>query len=178
MLRNLLTRIARRAESFLGVKLPYMHFMIEHAPGALLPVMLSMPASGYGRHVPAPVLHMVRLGATQAEDCGECLQIAVNMAVGDGVERDHIAAAIAGRWQGVPDEYAEAFAFGRATASGHPEESARAAMQERYSERGVVEVSMAAATSLFYPALKRGLGFAQACEVTALDIGGAGGGGQ
>lgn len=170
MRRFLLHRLAARLEEFLGVELPYLRAVVDHAPGAFVPIALAMPASGYGRRVPAPVLHMARLGATRAQDCAECLQIAVNVAVRDGVDPEHVLAAVSGRTSDLPAEYAEAFDFGTCVGSGDDPGRSRAALQSRFTERGLIEVSMAAAASHFFPALKRGMGFARACDVGALAV--------
>lgn len=168
MIQTLLTKLVMRFEKTLGVGLPYLHAVVADAPGALVPIGLSMPASSYGQVVPAPVLHMVRLGATQALDCGECLQIAVNLAVKDSLEADDIRAALDGRLDHLSPEYAEAFEFGR-LASGQPVPlETREAIRMRYSDRGLIEASMAASGAQFFPVLKRGMGYADACDLDAL----------
>jgi alkylhydroperoxidase family enzyme len=171
MKRYLLTRLVDRLERLLGVELPYLRVVADHAPGALVPIGLTMPASAYGRRVPAPVLHMVRLGATQAQDCGECLQIAVNVALADGVPAEDIQVALEGRGVSLPEEYRDAFDFGFRVADGSGAERLRDVLRERYAERGVIEASMAAAGAQFFPALKRGMGYAQACDLEHLSLG-------
>lgn len=170
MIRILLTRLVARFERMLGVELPYLRAVTEHSPSALLPIALSMPASAYGRQVPASVLHMVRLGATQAQDCGECLQIAVNMAVRDSIAAEDIRAALSGRFDELSSEFAEAFEFGRLAGGQPASPDCREALRARYSEKGLIEASMAAAGAQFFPVLKRGMGFAHACDLDRLEF--------
>lgn len=172
MIRTLMMKLLARFERLLGVELPYLRVVIEYSPSALVPIALSMPPSAYGRRVPASVLHMVRLGATQAQDCGECLQIAVNMARRDAVDAEDIRAALAGRLGALPPEMAEAFEFGR-LAGGQPVSTdCREALRARYAEKGLIEASIAAASAQFFPVLKRGMGFAHACQLDRLEYGG------
>lgn len=170
MRRFLLKKLAARFEGFLGVELPYLYSVIEHAPGAVFPIVLSMPSANYGKSVPAPVLHMARLGATKAQDCGECLQIAVNVALQEDVSANHIEAVLTGRQSDSPSEYVDAFEFGSRVGAGFEADELRSAMRDRYSERGLIELSMAAAGAQFFPVLKRGMGFAEACDIAGLSL--------
>ena len=171
MTRYLLSRLIDHFERFLGVELPYLREIVTSAPGAMLPIGLFMPASSYGRHIPSDVLHMVRLGATKAQDCGECLQISVNIASRDGVSSSVLRAAVHGRIEHLSAALADAFLFGQGVGSGLEVTPEREALRSRFGERGVIEASMAAATALLFPALKRGMGFAQTCDLEALTIG-------
>ena len=170
MRRYLLTKLTHRFERFLGVELPYLRAVVEHAPGAMIPIGMSMPAAGYGGVVPAPVLHMVRLGATQAQDCGECLQIAVNVARRDAVAGSDIEAAVHGRHSTLSEEYREAYLFGTHVGAGLDADELRESLRARYSERGLIELSMAAAGAQFFPVLKRGMGYARACDLQGLEL--------
>ena len=171
MKRYILKRIVARLERFLGVDLPHLEEIVEQAPGAMVPIGLFMPASSYGRTVPSDVLHMVRIGATQAQECGECLQIAVNVARKEGVPPELLQAAVRGRFAELRPDLADAVEFGERVGSGLDASAEREALRARFGPRGVIEVSMAAATAHLFPALKRGMGFAQACRVDALDLG-------
>ena len=170
MKRLLLSKLVTRVEARLGVPLPYLRTVVDHAPSALLPIGLSMPAGAYGRRVPAPVLHMVRIGASWAQDCGECVQIAVNMALEDSVPAPEIQSALADRLDELPPDRREGFEFGSRISRGDQAEQIREALRARYGERGLIEASMAAAGAQFFPVLKRGMGFAQACALTRFDL--------
>ena len=167
MLRFLRQRLITRFEAVLGVGLPYLRHIERHRPGLMLPIGLSMPAMSYGSHMPFGLLHLVRLGATIAQDCGECLQIAVNMAARDGLAAETIRTALRGDADGFE---ATAFAFGRQLGLGLDAPEERDAIRKQWGEQGLIEAANAAASALFFPALKRGLGFAEACNLQSLHI--------
>ncbi|HSM04660.1 MAG TPA: carboxymuconolactone decarboxylase family protein [Longimicrobiales bacterium] len=170
MRRYLMGKLIEGFERRLGVELPYLNEIATHAPGAFVPILMFMPATAYGPTLPSTVIHMVRLGATQALDCGECLEIAVNVARQEGVGPEDIATALSGRADDLPAEHAEAFEFGRRLGVGQDAEEVRRAIRARYGERGLIEASMAAATSHLFPVLKKGMGFARACELSRLGL--------
>jgi AhpD family alkylhydroperoxidase len=58
------------------------------------------------------IVHMAALAAAQNDDCGECVQIHLNLATRDGVARDALEAALADRPQAMPPELALAWRFG------------------------------------------------------------------
>ncbi|MEN8144768.1 MAG: hypothetical protein ABFS14_07435 [Gemmatimonadota bacterium] len=164
----ILNRFVDRQERFLGVELPYMRQVVTSAPSAMLPIGLFIPASSYGRHVPSDVLNIIRLSATKAQDCGECMQIAVNHSLKAGMSPELLRAAIHGRVDDLSGPLADAFLFGQGVASGLDVTTEREVLRDHFGERGVIEASLAASTSLLFPALKRGMGFALACDIETL----------
>lgn len=164
MLQRTLSGLVTRLETFLGVPLPHLRLMIREAPGALVPTFLMMPIGAYGKRVPADVLHMARIGGAQAQDCGECLQIAVNMALRDGLSDATVEAAI-GSGDGLSTQQRQALDFGIRVGAGADDPEGRQAIRDAWGERGVVEMAMAVAGAVVFPVMKRGLGMAVSCSV-------------
>jgi len=131
-----------------------------------------LPLAGYRRRVSSEELHLVRLGASLALDCGACVEIALRMARAEGVPPDVLAAAAAGRAEALTDLQVDALEFGAMVARGAADadlEPVRARIVRRLGESGVVEYSLAAATAAFYPTLKRAMGFASACDLGTVE---------
>lgn len=161
----------QRMEERLGVELDYLREMGRVAPGALARMGLLFPLASYGRTVPAPVLHLARLGATLAEDCGPCVQIAVNMGREDGVPSSVLGDALHGRMEALAPELRDALAFGRSVADRDPgADLLRERLRDRYGDAGVVELALAVAAAQFYPVLKRGMGFARSCSLEGIRV--------
>ena len=128
-----------------------------------------MPVTMHRHHARADLLHMARIGATLVEDCGPCALDAAKGALMDGVPRDCVNAALAAQ----PPEgvLAQAFAFGEAIASRDPAcADLGDAIEARHGRAVRTELALSAASVRTYPALKRGLGYAQACSTVRLVV--------
>ena len=155
-------------EKRLGVELRYLWHIRDVAPGTLAPLALFLPLVGHGRRTPADLLHLARIGATLVQDCGECLQIAVNVAGQEGVPREVLEAAVRGRFDLLGPSHRAALAFGQSVSSGMDGAEQREVLLPVVGEAGMVELAVAVASSQVFPVLKRGLGMARACRLDAI----------
>lgn len=125
--------------------------------------------ASFRRTAPPELAALARLGAVMAEDCGPCTRIVAKAAKHDGMPTPLIRAALAGGSE-LEADAGLAYRFGHAIAAAAPNTGELgAAIEMRYGRRVLTELAMAAATVRVYPALKRGLGYAQACVVTRFD---------
>lgn len=125
--------------------------------------------AGFRRAAPRDLMALARLGAVMAEDCGPCTRIVVKVARNEGVPPDLMRAALRGG-AGLTGDADLAFRFGSALSAGGPEAADLGdAVEGRLGRAVRVELAMGAAAARFYPALKRGLGYARACSTTRFD---------
>lgn len=133
-------------------------FMIEKFQHGLL-------LAGHRHHAPASLLHMAVLGSVRFEDCGPCVETVRGYAIADGVNPERIEKALSGK----PDspEDALAYDFGTAIASGDMVRSAELGdqIEERFGRDVRTELTLGAASVRIFPAMKRGLGYASACQI-------------
>lgn len=109
------------------------------------------------------------LGAVQAEDCGPCVEIAARGALMRGIDRNAINAALRG--EQLSGAAGQALAFGRALASGDPAVvELGEAIEAQFGRAVRAELTVTAAATRVHPALKRGLGFGQACAARPLQF--------
>ena len=128
-----------------------------------------MPVTMHRHHASAELMHMARIGATLVEDCGPCAIDAAKGALMDGVSRDLVNAALAGAPANA--RAVQAFAFGEAIAANAPDVTALGdAIEAAHGRKVRTELALAAAVVRTYPALKRGLGYAQACSTVRLTV--------
>jgi AhpD family alkylhydroperoxidase len=109
------------------------------------------------------------MAAAMVEDCGPCVQIHVNLALKDGVSADVLRALAARRLDQAPADAALGFAYGEAVAQGVMADEVRDRIRAKWGEKGLIELAFTIATARFYPALKRGMGYAHACERVVID---------
>ncbi|TNE45772.1 MAG: hypothetical protein EP341_10450 [Sphingomonadales bacterium] len=124
-----------------------------------------MAFSGHRYQAPAHVALMVALGSTRAEDCGPCVEIVRGFALAAGIDASRVENALRGK----PDSEADAlaYAFGAAVSEGEIGKSAELGdqLEAQYGRATRTELSLLAASSRVFPAIKRGLGHASACMI-------------
>jgi alkylhydroperoxidase family enzyme len=177
MLRRLARALIARRERALGVALEYTHDLLDRAPGALVALALARPFLQYRRRAAdLGAYHVARIAATQAADCGMCVQIAVNVAVRDGVPPEVIRAVLTADddWVGPELAAVRRFAAAVARANDAAVEEERAVVRARWGALGEADLAVAIAGALAFPALERALGHARGCSAMRVDVGGGG----
>ncbi|WP_300295558.1 hypothetical protein [Ferrovibrio sp.] len=159
------------SEQYLGVRMDYMREI-----GRIAPVLLAKfgAIAGLSRQdvtAPAEALHFATLGAVQVDDCGECVQIHVNLALKDGIAPAHLQAALDNRLTDLPPLQALALRFGRAAAENDPAlETLAEQLQRQLGRRAMFDLAIALGLARFYPVLKRALGYAKSCSLIRLKV--------
>ena len=162
----------RAAERRLGVKMDYARDIARASPATFGKLQQFSALANRGRHGDPAPFHLAGLAAAMQDDCGECVQIHVNLARADGVRADWLRAVLAGRLDELPAPLADAFRLGRAAAADDPAmEEYRARLERHYGPSMVAELAFEIATARFYPSLKRGLGVARSCALVKVEVG-------
>ena len=132
---------------------------------AIAPVSGIQKAAKYRRDVPLDVYYTAGLIGVRSGDCGPCLQLAVKMALREGVPEQTIAAVLAGDRDAMCEPVRIAYDFTRSVLARDGQETPlREALQKRYGKRAIISLAYAIATSRFYPDLKYALGAGHACS--------------
>lgn len=160
------------SEAVLGLRLDYLREMATLGSPVLGHIQaitaLNRPASESAPDaaLPATIRQFATLGAVQQDDCGECVQIHVNLALAEGADAALLRAALAGRPEDLPAELALAWRFGCAVAANAPAlEELRLALEARCGRAAMMMLSFHIAVARFYPTVKRALGYAQSCAL-------------
>lgn len=166
MLTSWIQRGIRQQEQALGVPLEYLHYMSLHDPSAVAKMGLLKPLANHRRRVSVEALHLARLQAIRVEDCGECVQIEVNLARKAGVPPEFLRAVLSEQIENLPGDLADVVRFAWAVAtSANDEEVLRERLRHRYGDAGLIELSVGIASARFFPTLKRALGFSRSCAL-------------
>lgn len=165
MSRWLLTRLLEWSKTQIGdVNMDYAYHLRDVAPGRLWRFSMIKVVEGGRKFTPADVYHATGMAAAMVEDCGPCVQIHVNLALKDKVPGDVLRALAARQLDKVPSGVALAFRYGEAIAQGVRADEMREQIRSKWGERALIELAFTIATARFYPAVKRGMGFAHTCE--------------
>ena len=161
----------RAGEKKLGVSLDYLREMYAAAPDAFHQFVKVTPLANYRKKLPAAPFHVARLVATRDEDCGPCVQIAVNQAKADGIEVAVIQAVLDRRIADLPESLADVYHFAESvvTAAGDDDQY-RERLLKVFGEEALVELAMAIAFARVFPIVKRALGHAKSCSVVTIQV--------
>ncbi len=171
MLRALISRRLDAEERRAGVPLEYVRFILRTSLRSFASYALFIPMSRHRRHLPREPYHTARIAVTQADDCGSCLQIIVNLARQDGLDRALIQALLAGRPEALPGDLADVHRFTTAVVRAtYDEAELRERLRARYGEQGLVELALAIAAARVFPTAKRALGYAVSCSGVHIDV--------
>src|SRR5438105_13479873 len=94
--RFILSRIAA-AEKDLGVALEYCPYIVRVSLRASFKFAKFLAVDEYRRVLPPGPCYVARIVAVRDEDCGTCVQIAVNQAKKAGVPAEHLRAVLDGK---------------------------------------------------------------------------------
>ncbi len=165
MSRWLLTRMIEWSKKQLGdVEMDYAYHLRDVAPSRLWRFSFIQVVEGGRKFTPPGVYHAAGMAASMNEDCGPCTQIHVNLALKDKVPADVLRALAGRRLDKVPEDVALGFKYGEAVAQGVMADELRDQIRAKWGEQGVIELAFTIATARFYPAVKRGMGYAHTCE--------------
>lgn len=142
----------------------YARQALEADPMAVFALFTVSGLMGGRRGAPAAVTHAVKLVGVITEDCGPCSQLAVDMALADGVDPAVLHAVATRDFVAMPEEVALAVRFAEASLAHSPAaDEPREEIVRRWGQRGLVSLAMALAAARVYPTVKYALGHGRAC---------------
>ena len=164
------SRLIDASEKKFGEKLDYLRDIASASPAAFYKLALFLAFAKHRKAAPLDAYYLASIGALLSEDCGPCLQIAVNQALAAGVTPSVISSAVAGGASLDADRklYLD---YGRAVSANVAEaEELRLRLAEKLSPKAMVDLAIAIATARLFPALKRGLGHAKSCSLVEIKV--------
>ena len=165
MIAALVEQKLAKSEREMGENLDFVRDIYHASPKAFLKFTQFIPLTRHRKQAPPAAYFIARLVAVQAEDCGPCVQTAVNQALEAGVPRELVAAALAGDDATLGPKLSRVRRFAIAVARLDPTaEELRLELVQDYGQAAMVEIAICIATVRVFPALKRGLGRAQSCS--------------
>ena len=171
MLRRLILARIAAGEKELGVPLDYCRFMVRVSLRAFFKFAKFLAVDEYRRVLPPGPCYVARIVALRHEDCGTCVQIAVNQAKKAGVPAEILRAVLDGKLDDLPEELRDAYRFAEAVVTANGEEdSLRERIRLKYGDEGLIEMALAIASCRVFPITKRALGYAVGCSAVAVRV--------
>lgn len=164
MLNRLIDHMIAKEEHKLGARLDSLRVIASESESAFFKLALAMPLARHRQVLPKTAYHLAALVSTQNEDCGECVEIAVQAAQKNEVPSHYIRAALDHNFHLLPAPLEEVCAFADAMAQGVDRNDLRESLRERYGAKGLMELGLVIASSRVFPTLKRAMGRSTACS--------------
>jgi len=148
----------------------YMRHMLKVSPAAFFKFAKLTELSQHCEAAPKDALFAAKLVGAVTEDCGPCVQIAVNMAREAGVDPAQIEAVLKRDRAAMNEDAALGFQFADAVVRRAPsEDEVRDAVRTQWGEAAVIDLTLAVQIGRVYPMVKAGLGFAKTCGRVSID---------
>jgi alkylhydroperoxidase family enzyme len=171
MLRRLILARIAAGEKQLGVPLEYCRYMLRVSLRAFFKFTKFLSVDEYRRVLPPGPFYVARVVAVRDEDCGTCVQIAVNQAKKAGVATQQLLAVLDRKLEGLPEELTDAYRFAEAVVTRNGEEDMwRERIRLRFGDEGLIEMALAIATCRVFPVTKRALGYAVSCSAVNVHV--------
>ena len=169
MLRTLMNKWIDRMERELGVPADEARYAVKHSPRALWAWRHVKQWADYRRMLPADAYYVGKLASYTVEDCGSCLQIAVNQAK-KYVSPEVLRNVLSGRVEKLSPELQDVYRFAQLQADRIDDDDLRQRIIRTYGEEGLIELATAIASTRMFPTFKRALGFAKSCSLVRVTV--------
>jgi alkylhydroperoxidase/carboxymuconolactone decarboxylase family protein YurZ len=170
-LTSLFHLLAEMIERKMGGTNDALHFLIDTSVGAFVDMLLFARMATRRRSLPKEAYHLARIVATQAADCGSCLQATVNIALRDGVRPEWLRAVVDRRPEALSAELKDVYEFvDHILRNTYQEDELRQVLRRRYGDRALVDLAFAVAAAKVSPYTKRVLGFGKSCSQVQVEV--------
>ncbi len=159
-------RLISSAEKRLGVSLDYVYQIAKTKLSLLLRYNKLFGFLDPNRNLPAAVYHAARIRGAIASDCGTCVEAEINLARNAAVDREVIKALLTEEYSSLEPDVAAACRLADSVVGLRTDnEEAREALIRAHGDAGLIEVCFAMNGAALLPGVKRGMGYATACNI-------------
>jgi len=148
----------------------YMRDLLEHSPEGFAKFNNFLPLARHREKLSNNDYWMAKIAAMQAQDCGECLQLNVRMALEAGVARELVQAAVRGG-DTLPADLQDVYFYAKCIAANVPiAEDLKDRIEARFDKGARLEFGIAIATAGIFPGIKRAIGTAKSCSLIDIEV--------
>src|SRR5688572_9225215 len=102
MLNRILERVIQQEERRLGGSLANLRELAGMSTAAILIIRLLGPFTNHRKRLPTTAYHLAKIIVPRHLDCGECVQMALNLAANDGVPSHYVRAVLDHKFEELP----------------------------------------------------------------------------
>lgn len=148
----------------------YMRELLEHSPTGLAKFNNFLPLSSHREKLSPEDYWVAKLATMQVEDCGECLQLNVRMALEAGVSKALVQAAIQGG-NALPENLKDVYLYAKSVANHEiVVNDLMNRIEARYDKGSLLEFGICIAAAKVFPTIKRAVGYTKACSLIETEV--------
>ena len=113
---------------------------------------------------------VAKLAAMQVEDCGDCLQLNVRMALEGGFPKPLVEAVLSGG-RTLPEMLKDVYDYAKHVAANNIIDfELMDRITDRYDKGALLELGLCVATAKVFPTIKRALGYTKSCSLVEIEV--------
>lgn len=148
----------------------YMRDLLESSPAGFMKFNNFLPLARHKEKLNSEDYYVAKLAAMQVEDCGECLQLNVRMALEAGVSKELIKAVIRGG-NALPENLKDVYRYAKSVAKQEGiENDLMDRIAARYEKGALLEFGLCIASAKVFPTIKRAAGYAKSCSLIEIEV--------
>lgn len=148
----------------------YMRDLLSTSPAGYEKFSQFLPMAHHLEQLAPDDYWVAKLATMQTEDCGECLQLSVRMALEAGVGKEVIRAALDGG-RALPAPLNDVYRYATCVATRVPvPEDLMHRMTERHDKGSLLEFGLCIASARVFPAIKRAIQSTQSCALIQINV--------
>lgn len=148
----------------------YMREMLTHSPTAFDKFNQALPLARHRELLDVQDYWIAKLSAMQVEDCGECLQLNVRMALEAGLDKATIQGVLFDDSTLSPALQDIKHYAAQVTSQGQVAAELMQRMQQRYATGELLEFGLCIASAKLFPTIKRALGNIHSCQLVQIEL--------
>ncbi|MCF6442996.1 hypothetical protein L1077_26585 [Pseudoalteromonas luteoviolacea] len=165
MIKFLLNKQIQDMKSRYDYDVQYMEDILQSNLAAFFKYWGFTSMSSHSAQVPVAPLFAARIRTLINEDCGPCIQLAVNMALEAGLDAALIEKIIKNQQDKVPKEVALTMRFTELVLAHDPDaDDLKAQIVSLWGQPGLITLSFSISTYRVFPTLKYALGYGKTCH--------------
>ncbi|MFV1983873.1 MAG: carboxymuconolactone decarboxylase family protein [Thiohalomonadales bacterium] len=148
----------------------YMRELLKYSPVGYAKFSAFIPLSSHKEKLSIDEYWVAKLAAMQVEDCGECLQLNVRMALEAGVNKNIIEAVIK-EDSALLGNLADVYRYAKDVAAHKQiEASLMDRIESKYDKGMLLEFGLCIATAKVFPTIKRAMGYTKSCNLIEIEV--------
>lgn len=148
----------------------YMHDLLDYLPTGLAKFNNFLPLSSHIEKLSPEDYWVAKLATMQVEDCGECLQLNVRMAIEAGVSKDLVRSVVDGG-DTLPENLKDVYRYAQSIARHEqPDDRVLERIEARYDKGSLLEFGLCIASARVFPTIKRAVGYGKSCSLIEIEV--------
>ena len=148
----------------------YMRELLETSPDGFEKFNNIMPLTGHRELLDLTSYWVAKLAAMKSEDCGDCLQLNVRMALESGLDKEIVAEVVKGG-RNLSGEFKDVYDFAEGLACNTlTDDDLVQRIESRFDKGQLLEFGLCISTAVIFPIIKRAVGYTKSCSIVDITV--------